>query len=334
MKRREFLQTAAELFGIAIVSGCGFPKPEPKSASVPRLGLLTLGPSNATLAPLLEAFHQGLSELGYIDGQTISIEWRHGDGKPDQVPRAAAELVATRPDVIAVNFHPAAIALRDATRTIPIVFWNVSDPVTAGLVADLSRPGGNLTGLADVPGGGIYAKRLQLLKETVPTVSRVAVITFPGPPENALLLSEIQTAAQSLKIQIEPIEIWGFDDVDKALVNAERLKVDAIYVMPSAIASNRHGQIADFAIKNGMPTMHGGRAFVEAGGLMSYGSNSTETYRRAATYIDRILRGARPADMPVEANTKFDLVINLSSARAIGLSIPQSVLDQADEFIR
>lgn len=334
MKRREFLKSGGQLFGIALVSGCGVPILVSQSVALPRLGLLTLGPSNATLAPLLDAFHQGLRELGYIDGQTIGIEWRHGDGKPDQVPRAAADLVATRPDVIAVNFQPAAIALRDATRTIPIVFWNVSDPVTAGLVADLSRPGGNLTGLADVPGGGIYAKRLQLLKEAVPSVSRVVVIMYPGPPESALLLSEIQSAAQSLKIQIEPIEIWGFDDVDKALVNAERLKVDAIYVMPSAIASNRHRQIADFAIKNGMPTMHGGRAFVEAGGLMSYGSNSTETYRRAATYIDRILRGARPADMPVEANTKFDLVINLSSARAIGLSIPQSVLDQADEFIR
>lgn len=342
MKRRSLLRWGAVVgigtfgapaLGIPLLGGCA-PAQLTRSAKIPRLGVLTLAStSTSTLVPLLDAFRQGLRELGYFEGDNISIDWRNADGNPDQVPRVVAELVALGPDAIAVNFHPVAIALRDATRTIPVVFWNVSDPVTAGLVADLSRPGGNLTGLADVPGGGIYAKRLQLLKETVPSVSRVAVLTYPGPPANALLLSEIQSAARSLKIHIEPIEIWVFDDVDKALASAERLKVDAIYVMPSAIASNRHKQIADFAIKNGMPTMHGLRAFVEAGGLMSYGSNPAETYRRAARYVDRILKGARPAEMPVEANTKFDLVINLSTARRLGLAVPQSVVDQADEFI-
>lgn len=283
---------------------------------------------------MLDAFTDGLRELGYVDGETISIEWRNADGKPDQTPRVAAELVALRPDVIATNFNPAAVALRDATSSIPVVFWNVADPVAAGIVADLARPGGNLTGIADIPSGGLYAKRLQLLRQAVPSLGRVALISFSGAGESAVLVSEVQSAARSMGVDIDLFEILTAGDVDTALVGIDRARVDAIYVMPSSIASMRHAQIARFAIENGLPTIHGGRAFVEAGGLMSYGSNPVDTYRRAATFIDRILKGARPADLPVEANTKFDLVINLTTARRLELTIPASVLAQAAEFIR
>jgi len=298
---------------------------------VPRIGLLS------TFSPRsdyrIDAFLQGLHELGYIEGQNISLEYRWAEGRYERLPDLAAELVRLKVDVIVTHGKPGAPVAKQTTSTIPVVFVNVSDPVGDGLVASLARPGGNITGLANF-GVETASKRLELLKETVPKVARVAVLWNPGNPGGPLQLREMEAAAPALHVQLQPIEVRDPNEFDSAFSAMIRKRADALAGMGDAMFNTHRTRIVDFAAKNRLPAMHPGREYVEAGGLMSYGASVPDGWRRAATYVDKILKGAKPADLPVEQPMKFEFIINLKTAKQIGLTIPPNVLARADKVIK
>jgi putative ABC transport system substrate-binding protein len=297
---------------------------------IPRIGFLGSFSSSARIG----AFRQGLRELGYVEGKNIVIEWRHHEGKLDRLPALAAELVRLKVDIIVTAGAPAARAAKEATVTIPIVMMQVGDPVGSGFVASLARPGGNITGLS-ILAPELSGKRLELLKEIVPRLSRVAVFGTSTSPDNAQWLREVELAAGALKVQLQYLDVLGPKDIETAFRAAVKLRAEAVLVLVAgAIASAGRRQIVDLAIKSRLPAISSGRSFVEAGGLMSYGVNNTDLDRRAATYVDKILKGAKPADLPVELPTKFEFIINLKAAKQIGLTIPQSVLYRADKVIK
>jgi putative ABC transport system substrate-binding protein len=302
-------------------------------AKIPRIGYL----GSTSVSARTEAFRQGLRELGYVEGKSIVIEWRRHEGKIDRLPALAAELVRLKVDIIITAGAPAARAAKEATSTIPIVMTQVGDPVGSGFVASLARPGGNITGLSGLA-PELSGKRLELLKEVVPKLSRVAVFGTSTSPDNAQSLKEVELAARELKVQLQYLDIRDArdpKDIETAFRAASKGRAEAVLMMVAgAVATAHRTQILDLAVKSRLPVIYRGRAIVEAGGLMAYGVNITDLDRRAATYVDKILKGAKPADLPVEQPTKFELVINLKAAKQIGLTIPPNVLVRADRVIR
>jgi len=304
-----------------------------QAAKVARIGYLSL---NLARNPHQhEAFRQGLRDLGYVEGRNLVIEYRDAEGKPERLPALAAELVALKVDVILAPATPQALAAKQATKTIPIVFASAADPVTSGLVTSLARPGGNVTGLSNFA-PELVGKRLEQLKQAVPEVSRVAVLWQPGAigerTEKALLKGA-DVAARALGVRLQVVEARGPADIDRAFSDMTRARAGALTVLPSSMLSNERRRLVDLAAKNGLPAVYPWREGVDAGGLMSYGPNAADMFRRAATYVDKILKGAKPGDLPVEQPTKFELVINLKTAKALGLTIPQSILGRADHVV-
>ena len=301
-------------------------------AKVPRIGFLWSSGRTAT-PKNEEAFRQGLRGLGYVEGQNIALENRWAEGRFDRLPALAGELVRVRVDLIVTAGTPAARAAKETTTTIPIVAVAVGDPVGTGLVASLARPGANLTGLSDIT-VDLSAKRLELLKEVVPTASRVAVLWNPAHPTNPLQLRETQVAAQALGMRLQSLEVRGSDELERTFAAMRRERPGALVVLSDPFMLLHRGRLADLAAKNRLPAMYPWREHAEAGGLMAYGPNLPDLFRRAATYVDKILKGAKPADLPVEQPTRFELVINLKTAKALGLTFPPSVLIRAEHVIQ
>jgi putative ABC transport system substrate-binding protein len=302
---------------------------QPQTERVWRIGaLMSLYPPDADPP---QAFRHGLHTLGYVEGRNLIIEWRYAEGHDDRLPGLAAELVRLKVDLIVADITVGIRAAMQATSTIPIVMTNSADAMGGGLVSTLGRPGGNVTGLS-VLLAETSVKRLQLLKEAVPRVSRVAVLWDPATPFHRAMLKEIDAAAPPLRLQPLAVAVKGRDDLGDALSEMTRRRADALLVS-QGMSSTARRQLLDFAAKNRLATMFLLRDYVQAGGLMSYSPNFAEMFRRAAVYVDKILKGARPGDLPVEQPTKFELVINLKTAKALGLTIPHSLLLRADQVI-
>src|SRR5574342_529155 len=305
-----------------------------QAGKVFRIGILAnLWDADPQGAALWEAFIKGLRDFGYVEGQNITIVHRSSDGRYERLPGLAADLVRLKVDVIVVPAPQNAVAAKEATRTIPIVMASSGDPVAEGLVASLARPGGNITGLTGVAGPEIAGKRLELLKEAVPKASRVAVLSNPTNPISAPALGETKAAARSLRLQLQMVEARGPDETERAFAAMGRERADALIVVNDGMLLAHRTRIAALAAQHRLPTMWGGREYVDAGGLMSYSASGRDHFRRAATYVDKILKGAKPGDLPVEQPTKFELVINLKTAKALGLTIPPSLLQRADQVI-
>jgi putative ABC transport system substrate-binding protein len=296
---------------------------------IPRIGVLI----STDKALLGEAFLQGLRELGYVEGKNIAIEWRVGEGKLDRIAEFAADLVRMKVDVIVASSNSAIIALKQATSTIPVVMTTVSDPIGAGFIQSLGRPGGNITGLT-VIGEDLSGKRLELLKEINPKITRVAVLRNLTIPTHAVLWKETQDAATSLGLRLIALDIRGPEDIEAAFRAMVKERSEAFMVLPEPITTTHRQKIVDLAAKNRLPGMYPFGDFVEAGGLIYYGPNRTEIWRRSAFYVDKILKGAKPADLPVEQPKKFEFIINLKAAKQIGLTIPPNVLARADKVIK
>ena len=317
----------------ALLLALSFPAKAQQPTKVARIGFLTSG-SPGIIAHLLEGFKQGLREHGYVERQNVLLEIRYGEGKPERLPILAAELVRLKVDVIVAVPNSAIEAVRQATQTIPIIMPIGSDPVGVGFVASLARPGGNITGLSAYS-PELNGKRLELLKETVPKLSRVALLMSPNVPGTAIDLKETELAARSLRLRTEFLEVRGSSDLDSVFKTMTKERAEALIVFPGhpTLFSNRK-QIVELAGKNRLPAMYPLADYVNAGGLMSYGVNNLDLFRSAATYVDKLLKGAKPADLPVEQPTKFEFVINLKAAKQIGLTIPPNVLVRADKVIR
>ena len=282
-----------------------------------------------------EAIRLALRDLGYIEGQNIAIEYRYAEGKQDRFPELAAELARLRVDIIVVGGDALARAAKNATKTIPIVMMGSgSDPVEIGLIESLARPGGNVTGLTSLT-RELGGKRLELLKEAVPKLARVAVLYDPAIPGNVREVKEdLPAVARALGLTIQPWEVRDADGFEKVFTGLNKERPNGLYVTSNPLTRGNMKRVGDFAIKSRIPSVHGGREAVDAGGLMYYGADTAESYRRVAYYVDRILKGAKPADLPVEQPTKFELVINLKTAKQIGLTIPPEVLARANRLIK
>ena len=329
--RREFLR-AATVAGTAGFLGLGSEAAQAQQpARVPRIGIL-IASSASLISARVEAFRQRLRELGYVEGKNIFIEYRYAEGKPERMPDLAAELVQLKVDVIVASAGTAALAAKKASATIPIVFASAPDPVGSGLVSSLAQPGGNITGLSlMVP--DLDGKRLELLKEAFPKVARVAFLWVPGGRGN-LPLTDMEAAAKALGLKLLSLEVRVLDDFDSAFTRAKRDGAQALITAPNPLIFAQQRQVLDFAAKNRLPAMYDASEFVEAGGLMSYAPNIADLFRRAADFVDKILKGTKPADIPVEQPTKFEFMINLKAAKQIGLTIPPNVLARADKVIR
>jgi putative ABC transport system substrate-binding protein len=329
MERRTFLGT----LGLSVLALPLAAEAQP-AAKVPRIGYL--GPTLAANPHMVEAFLQGLRDLGYVEGRNVVIEYRSAEGKLERYPALVAELVALKVDVIFVPGTPAAVAAKQATRTLPIVFAAAADPVADGLVTSLARPGANVTGLSSFS-PDLVGKRLELLKQAVPGVSRVAVLWQPGGQGERTdkdLLKRADVAARALELQLQVVEVRGPADFDRVFSNMTRARAGALTVLGTPMFFTERRRLVDLAAKNRLPAVYTSREFVDAGGLMAYGANTADLVRRAATYVDKILKGAKPADLPVEQPTKFELVINLKTAKALGLTILPSLLGRADEVVQ
>ena len=303
---------------------------EGQAIKIARVGVLSGG--SAGPSPLLDAFRQSLRDLGHVEGKTLSIEYRFADAKSERLPKLADELVRLEVDVIMAINTPASQAAKAATRTFPVVFTWVVDPLA--LVASLARPGGNVTGLTTMT-GDLSPKRLEILKETLPGLSRVALLCNAGNPTATRVSKDMETAAERLGIGVNPLGVHGSKagDVLSAVESAKRAGAEALFVIEESMLIGHRTLIVDQGIKLRLPTASLTQEFVKAGGLVSYGVNLMEMFRQAGRYVDKILRGAKPADLPVEQPTKFELTVNLQTARALSLTIPRSVLLQADEII-
>jgi putative tryptophan/tyrosine transport system substrate-binding protein len=300
---------------------------------VPRIGYLSVS-SPSAMSTRTEAFRQGLRELGYVEGKNIVIEWRSAEGKRDRLPSLAAELVRLKVDIIVTAGPPATRSAKEATVTIPIVFAQDGDPVASGFVASLARPGGNITGLSTLA-PELSGKRLELLKEIVPRLSRVAVLGNSTNPANAQVLKETELAAGVFGVKLQYLDVLDPKDIETAFRAASKGRADAVLMTVSGgVVLSQRTQVVELAAKSRLPAMYIIREYVETGGLMSYGVSLIDLDRRAATYVDKILKGAKPADLPVEQPTKFEFIINLTAAKQIGLTIPPNVLVRADKVIR
>ena len=305
------------------------------SAKVPRIGLMSPERhGDARGEGLIEAFRQGLHDLGYLEGRNIVIEYCYAEGNDDRFPDLVAELVRIRVDIIVTATETGVRAAKNTTNTIPIVMVHVgSDPVEAGLVGSLARPGGNITGLASL-GVEMAGKRLELLKEAVPKLARVAILYEPGRRASSLHRKEAESAARRLGLTVRSWGVQDAGDFERMFAAMSHERPDGLFVTGGALLFGNERRIAGLALKTRLPSAYIWREAVDAGGLLSYGPNRTDMYRRAATYVDKILKGAKPADLPVEQPTKFEFIINLKTARALGLTIPRSVLSLADEVIQ
>ena len=305
-----------------------------QAKKIPRIGYLGATSVSAT-SDRTEPFRQGLRELGYVEGKNIVIEWRYAEGKLDRLPALAAELVRLKVDIIVTSGPIPTRAAKEATVTIPIVMAQDSDPVANGFVASLARPGGNITGLSTLR-PELSGKQLELLKEIVPKLSRVAVFGTSTHPGNAQSLKEVELAAKAFGVKLQYLDVLDPKDIETAFRAARKGRADAVlFLVAGGVASSGHRtQIVDLAVKSRLPVIYGVPEYVEAGGLMNYGVSFTDLDRRAATYVDKIFKGAKPADLPVEQPKKFEFVINLKTAKQIGLTIPPNVLARADKVIK
>jgi len=299
---------------------------------IPRIGYLA-APSLSAVVVRIEAFRQGLRELGYVEGKNIVIEWRSAEEKLDRLSALAAELVRLKVDVIVTGGPTATRSAKEATSTIPIVMALDNDPVGSGVVASLARPGGNITGLSTLA-PEISGKRLELLKEIVPRLSRVAVLGTSTQPGYAQVLKEIELAAGAFNVKLQYLDVLSPKDIGTAFRAASKDRADAVLVLTSPVTSSHRAQIVDLAVKNLLPAIYDRSEYVEDGGLMTYSVSSTDLLRRAATYVDKILKGAKPANLPVEQPTKFEFIINLKAAKQIGVTISPNVLARADKVIK
>jgi putative ABC transport system substrate-binding protein len=302
-----------------------------QATKVTTIGYLS-GPSLSANAARIEAFRQGLRELSYVEGKNIVIEWRSADGKLDRLPALAAELVRLKVAVIVTSGGALTRRAKEATSTIPIVMTNDPDPVGDGFVASLARPGGNITGLSTFA-PELSGKRLEILREVVPKLSRVAVLGSSTATGYAQTLKEIEPAAKAFKMQLQFLDVKHAKDIETAFQAASEGRAQGVLTLNSAILGSQRAQIVELAIKERLPVMYHQNEFVEAGGLMFYGANVPDLSRRAASYVDKILKGAKPADLPIERPIKFELIINLKTAKALGLAISQSLLQRADQVI-
>jgi putative ABC transport system substrate-binding protein len=316
----------------ALLFAVSSPCPAQQPAKIPRIGYLSTV-SHSVNAARIEALRQGLRELGYVEGKNIVIEWRYAEGKLDRLPSLAAELVRLKVDVFITAAPPPTRAANTATATIPIVMAFDDDPVANGFVVSLARPGGNITGLSTLA-PEISGKQIELLKEIVPRLSSVAVLGTSTVPQYAQVLKEIELAAKAFGVKVQHLDILHPEDIETAFREATRARTDAVFVLGSPILNSQRKQILDLAVKSRLPATYSRPEYVENGGLMTYGPNINDLFRRAATYVDKILKGAKPADLPVEQPTKFEFVINLKAAKQIGLTIPPNVLARADRVIR
>ena len=331
MRRREF---------IALLGGAGVAWPlaatvgtlAQQAGKVHRIGYLSYS-SYAAAPHFVEAFRQGLRELGWVEGQNITIDPRFAEGSSDRLPDLAAELARLKVDIIVTTSTPATLAAKNATGTIPIVAANFGDPVGLGFIESLARPNGNITGLSFSVGVETFGKELELLKEIAPEVRRVAVLSNPANPFHAHAISNVKVAAQALKVELQLLEARGSNGFDSAFAAMSKERAGALLVVTDPIFVLHRARLADLASKNRLPSMYGMGEYVKAGGLVSYGPNLSDRFRHAATFVDKILRGAKPADLPVQQPTKFDLTINLKTAKALGLTVPPSLIARADEVI-
>jgi putative ABC transport system substrate-binding protein len=328
MDRRAFIGTLA---GFLLAAPLAAEAQAP--AKIPRIGVLQTSAPEEQLH-LTKALDEGLRELGYVEGRNIVIERRFAGGKQERLPALAAELVRLKVDVIVTGANPVISAVKQATATIPVVMAVSRDPVGAGFIASVARPGGNITGLTNDPTPEIAGKTLELLKEAVPGVSRVALVWNPVPPGAGTYRDVVERAARKLGVAIQSVEIRARNDVEGGYAAMVRGRADGVVVLPDPVIFSFRDQVALLALRNRLPVVSGLREFTVAGSLMSYGPNVARQYRRAATYVDKILKGAKPGDLPVEQATQFELVINLKTAKALGLTIPQSLLQRADEVIQ
>jgi putative ABC transport system substrate-binding protein len=307
---------------------------EPPKSKIPHIGFLS-GASFVSTQRRIDAFRQGLRALGYTEGKNIAIEWRFAEGHFDRLAGLAVQLARLKVDVIVVaGGEPVAFAAKRATRITPIVMANAFDPVASGLVASLARPGGNITGFTTTPGPEIHGKQTELLRETMPKLSRLGVLTHPTNSFSVLALKEIESTAKKFALSVEVAEARSANDLESDFAMLMAKRVEALLQVPDPTLLNQRTRLVALENKNRLPAMHTSVEYVDAGALMAYGTNRTELFRRTATYVDRILKGTKPADLPVEQPTKFELVINLKTAQQIGLSIPPDFLARADRVIR
>ncbi len=311
---------------------CGVGAKAQGPAKIPRIGYLAASPPTSSPART-EAFRQGLRELGYVEGKNILIDYRWADGKVDRLPNLASELARSKVDVLVTAGPTVVPSAKQATATIPLVMTFDTDPVGNGFVASLARPGGNITGLSSLS-PEISGKQLELLKEILPKLSQVAVLGTSTRPGHAHALREVELAARAITMQLQFLDVQAPKDIEIAFRAASKGRVEAVLALGSAVLNSYRKQVADLAAKNQLPTIYDRREFVDDGGLLSYGVSLDDLHRRAAVYVDKILKGANPADLPVEQPTKFEFVINLNAAKQIGLTIPPNVLARADRLIK
>jgi putative ABC transport system substrate-binding protein len=323
---------AITILGLALLAGPLGAEAQQQARKVPLIGFLS-GSSPVSAKVVVEEFRQGLREIGLVEGQSVIVEYRWAEGHQSRLPDLAIDLVRLAPDLIVAATSPSAMAAHRATASIPIVMVNVGDPVGLGLATSLVRPGKNVTGFTSFA-VELAAKQLALFKEVIPEVKRIAVLYNPGNPLAAQWLKDTEAAARTLAVQIQVSRITGPDDVAPAFREATGGRVGAILVHADQVVNLLVGHISALALSNRLPTMGGNRVLAEAGGLMVYSNDFITPYRRVATYVDKILKGAKPGDLPIEQPTKFELLINLKTAKALGLTIPQSVLLRADEVIQ
>jgi putative ABC transport system substrate-binding protein len=326
MHRRAFIAAAASALLAAPLAA-----EAQQPAKVWRIGLLS--PLSRSETDRRDAFRQGMRELGYVDGRDFVIEGRFAEGQYQRIPGLAAELVRVKVDVIVVWGTPASIAVAQATSTLPIVILSVTDPVGSGLAASLARPGRNITGASNLS-RDLSGKLVELLVQAVPGISRIAALRNPLNPGSSLHLNETEAAARALSLELQPVEVRAPEDLESAFATIRRGRARGVVVLTDAMFIDQRHRIADLAMKSRLPTVFARRENAESGGLISYGPSLPDQFRRAATYVDKILKGAKPADLPIEQPTTLELVINLKTAKALGLIIPQSLLARADEVIQ
>jgi putative ABC transport system substrate-binding protein len=315
---------------IAVLGGGAFVEAQ-QPARIPRIGILIASPAS-TFSARIEAFRQRLRELGYVEGKNILIEYRYGEGKLERMHDLAAELVQLKVDVI-VTAATGVLPAKRASPTMPIVFAGASDPVGSGFVSSLAQPGGNITGLT-IMAQDLDGKRLELLKEALPKVARVAFLWQSSGSRGNLALTEMEAPAKALGVKLLSLDVRRTDDFESAFAGAKRDGAQALITTSSPVINTQQRQVLDFAAKNRLPAIYPSNDFVEAGGLMSYGADQVEPYRRIASMVDKILKGTKPADLPVEQPKKFEFIVNLKAAKQIGLTIPSNVLARADRVIR
>ena len=332
MNRRDFVVAVVALLALG-VAAAPLAAEAQQAGKVYRIGYLST-PTRESVEHGLQAFLRKLRELGWVEGQNLTIEYRWAEGNVERLPDLAAELVRRKVDVIVAPAGSAALAAKNATSSIPIVMIFPSDPVEMGLVASLSRPGGNITGTTLTPGPEIFGKQLQILKETIPHASRVAILSNPADASFATQVREVEATARSLRIRLQHVEARGPEEFDSAFAAMAQERAEALLVAGTSTFLAHRARLAELAVKGRLPTMYSFRENVEAGGLMAYAVNMTDFIGHAAVYVDKILKGAKPADLPIEQPTKFELVINLKTAKALGITIPQSLLLRADELIQ